>query len=120
MWIAFSRFGKFSVIILLSILWMPLACTYFPSSMPVVLKFSLLMDLVNFCIFISQVLSCLTNNSSVFHLIFISSSSSEILLSACSSLLEWLSTVFVFLFHYISEVFYIVGHFLFNIVYFCL
>jgi hypothetical protein len=50
--------------------------------------------LVSFCIFLSQVLSCLSNSSSVFLLISISSSSSEILFSACSSLLEWPSLVF--------------------------
>jgi hypothetical protein len=41
------------------------------------------------CIFFSQVLSCLTNNSLVFPLITISSTSSEILSSAYSSLLDW-------------------------------
>uniref|UniRef100_A0A8C0ZY54 Phosphatidylethanolamine-binding protein 4 n=1 Tax=Castor canadensis TaxID=51338 RepID=A0A8C0ZY54_CASCN len=43
-----------------------------------ILKFGLLMELVSSCIFFSQVLSCLTNSSSVFPLITISSSSSEI------------------------------------------
>jgi hypothetical protein len=38
----------------------------------------LLMELVSSCILLSQVLSCLTNSSSVFPLICISSSSSEI------------------------------------------
>jgi hypothetical protein len=45
-----------------------------------------LMESVSSCIFFSQVLSCLTNNSSVFPLITISCSSSEILSSVCSIL----------------------------------
>jgi hypothetical protein len=53
-----------------------------------------LMELVSSCIFFSQDLSCLTNSSSVFPLISISSSSSEILSCAFSSLLEWLSILF--------------------------
>jgi hypothetical protein len=52
------------------------------------------MELVSSFIFLSQVLSCLTNSASVFPLISISSSSSEILSSAYSSLLEWPSIVF--------------------------
>jgi hypothetical protein len=48
------------------------------------------------CIFLSQVLSCLTNSSSVFPLISILSLSSEILSSTWSSLLKWSSTVFFF------------------------
>jgi hypothetical protein len=47
--------------------------------MPMILRFGLLMESVSSCIFLSQVLSCLTNSSSVFPLISISSSSSEIL-----------------------------------------
>jgi hypothetical protein len=46
------------------------------------------------CIFLSQLLSCLTKSSSVFSSISILSPSSEILSSNCSSLLEWPSTVF--------------------------
>jgi hypothetical protein len=38
-----------------------------------------LMELVSSCIFLSQILSCLSNSSSVFPLISILSSSSEIL-----------------------------------------
>jgi hypothetical protein len=53
-----------------------------------------LMELVSSCMFLLQVFSCLTNSSSVFPLIFILSSISEILSYACSSLLEWPSTVF--------------------------
>jgi hypothetical protein len=55
-----------------------------------------LMELVSSCIFLSQVLSCLTNRSSVFPFISISSSSSEILSSVCSSLLVWLFILFYF------------------------
>jgi hypothetical protein len=40
MGIDFSRFGKFSVIILLNILWIPFACTS-SSLMPVILRFGL-------------------------------------------------------------------------------
>jgi hypothetical protein len=58
-----------------------------------------LMELVSSCIFLSQVLSCLTNSSSLFLLITISSSSYESLSSACSSLLEWPWICFVFLFY---------------------
>jgi hypothetical protein len=58
-----------------------------------------LMELVSTCIFLSQDLSWLTNSSAAFPFITILSSSSEILSSACSSLLEWPYTVFTFLFH---------------------
>jgi hypothetical protein len=34
------RFGNFSIIILLNILYIPLACTSSPSSMPMILRFS--------------------------------------------------------------------------------
>jgi hypothetical protein len=61
---------------------------------PMILRFGLLMKLVSSYIFLLQDLSCLTNSSSVFPLISILSSSSEILSSAYSSLLEWPSTVF--------------------------
>jgi hypothetical protein len=53
-----------------------------------------LMQLVSSCIFISCVLSGLTNSFSVFPLISILSSNSEILSSACSHLLEGPSIVF--------------------------
>jgi hypothetical protein len=43
-------------------------------------------------------LNCLTNSSSVFSLICVLSLSSEILSCTYSSLMEWTSTVFVFLF----------------------
>uniref|UniRef100_A0A8C0XJL7 GPI ethanolamine phosphate transferase 1 n=1 Tax=Castor canadensis TaxID=51338 RepID=A0A8C0XJL7_CASCN len=52
------------------------------------------MESVSSCIFFSQVLSCLINSSSVFPLITISSSSSEILSSVCSILLDWPSVLF--------------------------
>jgi hypothetical protein len=58
-----------------------------------------LMEFVSSCIFLSWVLGCLTNSFSVFPLITISSSSSEILSSACCSLLEWPPFCFVFLSH---------------------
>jgi hypothetical protein len=48
-----------------------------------------LMELEISCIFFSQVLGCLTNSSSLFPLIAISSLRSEILSSVCSILLEW-------------------------------
>jgi hypothetical protein len=66
------------------------------SSMPIILRFGHLMELVNSCIFLSQGLSCLTNSSLVFPLIPFLSSSSEILSSACSILLDWPPTVFLF------------------------
>jgi hypothetical protein len=71
-----------------------------------------LMESVSSCIFFSQVLSCLTNNSSVFPLITIISSSSEILSSVCSILWNGLPFCFVFQFILFSEVFLIVGYFL--------
>jgi hypothetical protein len=58
-----------------------------------------LMELVSFCIFLSQDLSCLTNSSSVFPLISILSSSSEILSSAFLVCQSGLPLCFVFLFH---------------------
>jgi hypothetical protein len=76
-----------------------------------------LLESVSSCIFLSQVLSCLGNSSSVFPLISISSSSSEILSSACSSLLEWPYITFcISVLFFFPEVFHILGHFLFNIV----
>jgi hypothetical protein len=59
--------------------------------MPMILRFGLLMELLSSCIFLSQLLSCLTK---VFSLISILSWSSEILSSTCSHLLEWPLTVF--------------------------
>jgi hypothetical protein len=53
-----------------------------------------LMESVSSCIFLSQVLSCLNNSSSVFPLVSISSWSFKILSSAYSSLLGWPSIVF--------------------------
>jgi hypothetical protein len=62
MGITFSKFGKFSVIILLDILQNPFACTSSSSSfssssslMPVILRFGLLMELVSSCVFFLQV-----------------------------------------------------------------
>jgi hypothetical protein len=63
-----------------------------------ILRFGLLMELVSCCIFLSQLLSCLTYISPVFPLISILSS--EILSSICSSLLKCLPLCFVFLFDY--------------------
>jgi hypothetical protein len=45
-----------------------LACTSSPSSMPMILRFGLLMESLNFCIFLSQLLSCLNKIYSVFSL----------------------------------------------------
>jgi hypothetical protein len=64
--------------------------------MPMILRFGLLMELVSSCIFLLQVLCCLSNSSSVFPLNYILSSSSESLSSICSSLLEWPCFVFQF------------------------
>jgi hypothetical protein len=58
-----------------------LTCTSSPSSMPMILTFGLLMELLSSCIFLSQLLSCLTKSSSVFSLMSILSSNSEIYLS---------------------------------------
>jgi hypothetical protein len=62
---SFLRFGKFSVFILLNILCIPLACTY-PSSVLMILKFGLSMEWLSSCIYLSQLLSCLTKIFSVF------------------------------------------------------
>jgi hypothetical protein len=84
-----------SAIITLNILHIPLACTSYLSSMPMILKFELLMESLSSCIFLSHLLSCLTKISSVF--ITILSLSSEILSATCSSMLEWLSSMFFYL-----------------------
>jgi hypothetical protein len=78
---------------LLNILQIPFVCTSSPSSVPMILRFVLLMESVSSYIILSQVLSCLINSSSVFPLISILSSSWEILSSACSSVLNWPSKV---------------------------
>jgi hypothetical protein len=55
-----------------------LACTSSSSSMPTILRFGLLMDLLSSSIFLSQILSCLTEiYSFFFSLISILSWSSE-------------------------------------------
>jgi hypothetical protein len=91
---SFLRFRKFSALILLNILYIPLASISFPSSMPMIHRFGLLMELLSSCIFLLQFLSLLSK-SSVFSLISILYLSSEILSSTFPSLLEWLSTVFI-------------------------
>jgi hypothetical protein len=83
-----------------------LACTFSPSLMYLICRFGLLMELLSSCIFLSQFLSLLSKNSSVFSLISVMSLSPEITASTCSSLLEWLSTVFF------SPCFYFVPMFL--------
>jgi Mn2+/Fe2+ NRAMP family transporter len=80
--------------VLLNMLQIPSACTSSPPFIPMILRFGLLMESASSCLFLSQVLSCLTHSSSVFPLIFILSSNSEILSYTCSSLLEWPSIVF--------------------------
>jgi hypothetical protein len=54
----------------------------------------LLMESLSSCVFLSQLLNLQYKSTSVFSLISIVSSSPEILSSAYSSLLEWLSPVF--------------------------
>jgi hypothetical protein len=54
-------FGKFSAIILLNILCIPLGYTS-SSSMPMVLRFAFLLELLSSCIFLSQLLSCFTKS----------------------------------------------------------
>jgi hypothetical protein len=54
------------------------------------------MESLSSCTFLSQDLSCLTSSSLAFPLITISSSSSEIMSSAYSSLLDWSSILFYF------------------------
>jgi hypothetical protein len=95
--IAFYKSGKFPVIILLNILWFPFAS--YPSSMPMILRFCLLMELVSSCIFLSQVLSYLTNSFSYFPLISILPPSSEICLLFVLVCWSGLPLCFRFLFH---------------------
>jgi hypothetical protein len=85
--------GNFLLLFLLNILCFPLVHIYSPSSILLILRFGLLMELLIFYKFISQLLSCLTKNS-VFSLISILSSSSDILSSTYSSLQEWFKAHF--------------------------
>jgi hypothetical protein len=66
----FLRFQKLSVIILLNILCIPLACTTSPSSVPMILRFVLLMEWVSSWLFLSQLLNCLTKISLIFSLFY--------------------------------------------------
>jgi hypothetical protein len=59
-----------------------------------ILKFGLSMESLSSCIFLSQLLNCLTKIYSAFNLISILSSISGILSPTWSTLLQWLSTVF--------------------------
>jgi hypothetical protein len=45
-----------------------LACTSSPSSVAMIFRFGLLMELLSSCVFISQLLSLLSKSSSVFFL----------------------------------------------------
>jgi hypothetical protein len=78
---------------LLNILQIPFAST---SSSLIPIKED---GLLSSCIYLSQVLSCLTYSSSVFHLISISYSRSEILSSTCLVCWSGLPLWFIFLFH---------------------
>jgi hypothetical protein len=66
-----------------------LVCTSSPCSIPMILRFGLLMDLLSSCIFLSQLLNCLSKISFVFSLVLILSLNSEVQSSTCSTLLEW-------------------------------
>jgi hypothetical protein len=79
----FLRFGKFSVIILLNILCIPLSYTSSPSSMPMIFRFGLLMESLSSFMFFLYLLICLTKICSVFSLIYSLSLSSEVLSSTC-------------------------------------
>jgi hypothetical protein len=81
---------------LLNILHIPLAFTSSISSMSMICRFGLLMELLSSCTFHSQFLSLLSKESSVFSLVSILSSSPEVQSSTCFSLLQWLSTVVFF------------------------
>jgi hypothetical protein len=67
-----------------------LVCTSSPSSVPVILMFSVLMESLSSCICLSLLLRCLTKISFVFSLISILSLGSETLSSTCFSLLCFL------------------------------
>jgi hypothetical protein len=56
----------YTMIILLNILCILLACTPFPSLMPMIHRFGLFMESQSSCIFLSQLLNLLSKNSSVF------------------------------------------------------
>jgi hypothetical protein len=92
------RFGKFSVIVSLNILHICLAYTSSSSSMPMILRFGLLMESLSSCIFLSQLLHCLIKIFFCFFFNFCLTLSSETLYSTYSSLLEWPSNVFFFFF----------------------
>jgi hypothetical protein len=83
----------------LNILCIPLAWTSFPSSVTMILRFSLLMELLSSYIFLSQFLSCVIKSSSVFSLISILSLSSETLSSPFSAGVNfhfaWLKGLFI-------------------------
>jgi hypothetical protein len=84
---------------LLNILQIPFACTYSPSSMPIILRFGPLMDSLSSCIFLSQILSCVTNSSLVFTLISLSLQVLRFCLLIVLVCLTGLPFCFVFLFH---------------------
>jgi hypothetical protein len=91
--VSFLIFGKFSAIILLNILHIPLAYTSSPHLMPVICRFDLLKDFLSSSVFLSQLLSLLSTNSFFFfNICFVLSP--EIVSSTCSSQLQWLLTVY--------------------------
>jgi hypothetical protein len=57
----------------LNILHITLACTSSPSSMPMILRFGLLTELLSSCIFLSKLLSCVTSNYNSYISLFIGS-----------------------------------------------
>jgi hypothetical protein len=66
-----------------------LACTSSSSSMPMILMFALLMASLSSCIFLSQLLSCLTKISFVFSFNFYFIFELWESVFYCCSLLEW-------------------------------
>jgi hypothetical protein len=112
----FLRFGEFLFIILLNIFQIPFAWTSAPSSIPIVLMFIPLKRSVSSYIFLSQLLSCLTNISSVFFFNFYFIFK---FLDSVFHLFYFAGVDFHCVLHFclirFSDVFHILGHLHFNI-----
>jgi hypothetical protein len=92
--ITFLRFGKFCVIILLNILCIPLACTSSPSSVTIICRFGLLMGPLSSYVFLLQILSLLSKDTSVVFINIYFVFKPEFLSSTWSRLLHCFLTVF--------------------------
>jgi hypothetical protein len=118
-WACFLKFGQFYTIILLSMLCIPLACTFSPSSMPMIFRFNLLLELQHSCMFLSQFLSCLIKISSVFHIYLLCLWALKFFHLFQSQLLHWFKGLFFpgFLFDFFLQTFHIFVILHFHILY---